>query len=105
MLDDEAFELKRAATVHKVYEPYIRARLGSAAHFCEVVVPEPLRAGRQEAERLTGLLPQCQANGSNVCRVLRACGPGFHASQSRLLQYRGTSLIRICPPRRTTLGP
>jgi len=24
--------------IHKVYEPEIRARLGTAAHFCEVVV-------------------------------------------------------------------
>ena len=23
--------------IHKVYEPYIRARLGTAAHFCEVI--------------------------------------------------------------------
>jgi len=24
--------------IHKVYAPYIRARLGTASHFCEVVV-------------------------------------------------------------------
>jgi len=27
--------------MYKVYEPYIRARLGTAAHFCEVVVLKP----------------------------------------------------------------
>ena len=26
---------------HKVFEPYIRARLRTAAHLCEVVVPNP----------------------------------------------------------------
>ena len=26
--------------IHKVYDPEIRARLGTAAHFCEVVVLE-----------------------------------------------------------------
>ena len=32
--------------IHKVYEPSIRARLGAAAHFCEVVVPKLRTTGR-----------------------------------------------------------
>jgi len=52
----------------KVYEPEIRARLGTAAHFCEVVEVEVrhlpptvrCRATRQQLDRFHGLSPESQ---------------------------------------------
>jgi len=64
--------LKLSAT--KVYEPYIRARLGTAAHFCEVVVLKSPggagAAGSALAEQLVLQdLPRHQALGARGPRV------------------------------------
>ena len=77
--------------IHKVYEPYRPVRLGTAAHFCEVVVLkslEPLgpvesarcRAMRVQLKRFPGLLPENQGHNL-VLTVLyqfrRVAGPHF----------------------------
>ena len=95
----------------KVYEPYIRARLGTAAHFCEVVVLKLRTApiagagtassaadrarGVQRIQRRVHRFPAGLALSSPAC--------GFYSIFSHWAssQYRGTSLIRNCPP----LGP
>ena len=46
----------------QVYEPCIRARLGSAAHFCEEVVSQLLHHSLQHARRLR-LTPYCLPSG------------------------------------------
>jgi len=70
----------------QVYEPYIRALLGTASLFCEVVVFILPTVGPVDYSRM-------------------GYSRDFLRDEVRCVAYRGTSLIRNSPPPRTTIGP
>jgi len=72
----------------KVYEPEIRALLGTAAHFCEVAVLMGVRPIMFDPS------PSDEPGASCSEQTRSGCGG-----------YRGTSLIRNRQPPRTTRGP
>ena len=80
----------------KVYEPYMRALFGTAAHFCTVVVLKS-RTGLCERSAV-GTLHRVQAepSGEGLATTSRCCRCCW--------SYRGTSLIRNHPPYDPTVG-
>ena len=80
----------------KVYEPYIRARLGTAAHLCEVVVPR-VATGRalNTSPPRNRCTFSCTASGDGAC-VLPEDPP---LEESRLehvrVRERRNCLVRI----------
>jgi len=96
-----SFSLKLSDT--RVYAPQIRALLGTASHFCEVV------ASSHSKLAFPGLRLVLPPWNLLVQELLRA--PGEHASACRgtsLIRntaYRGTSLIRKRHPPGTIIQP
>jgi hypothetical protein len=92
-----------------VYEPEIRALLGTALDVCEVAVPPSSNAGSLSPIRAAQAFFRCKVNGCvpraqhvNSCTVRWTVTVGRRPRQSIWrLRNRGTSLIRNRPP----LGP